>query len=88
MRHGFAVCLICVLVAWPRTGLAQISVTAPSGTNTVEAARDFATTAFQDPWDMSQRTDLGWFIHGVDQPRSGFSSIPTTRPPASNSATP
>lgn len=45
------------------------------GASAVRAADDFATRAFQDPWDMNERTDLGWFIHGVDQPVSGFSSV-------------
>jgi hypothetical protein len=44
---------------------AAISVTAPSTSETVEAAEDFATSAFQDPWDMNRQTDLGWFIFDV-----------------------
>ena len=42
------------------------------GAPAVRAGDDFATRAFQDPWDMSQRTDLGWWIYGVDQPVSGL----------------
>jgi len=42
-----------------------ITVTSPSSGETVKAAEDFATAAFQDPWDMDKRTDLGWFIFDV-----------------------
>ena len=55
---------------------AQINVTAPaSGANAVASANDYATTVLQDPWDMSQRTDVGWFVHSVDFPLAGFSSV-------------
>lgn len=29
---------------------------------------DYAKRTFGDPWDMSQRTDIGWLTWGVDQP--------------------
>ena len=46
---------------------AQFTVSQPpAGTTNVKAADDFATRAFQDPWDMSQRTDLGWWTFGRD----------------------
>ncbi|MDQ3488165.1 MAG: hypothetical protein M3468_10590 [Acidobacteriota bacterium] len=45
------------------------------GTRNVKAAQDFATRAFQDPWDMQQRTDFGAFLDGTDQPRPNFSGI-------------
>jgi hypothetical protein len=44
---------------------AAIAVTSPASATTVRAAEDFAAAAFQDPWDMSQQTDLGWFIYDV-----------------------
>jgi hypothetical protein len=44
---------------------AAITVTSPSSAAKVRAAEDFATAAFQDPWDMNQQTDLGWFIFDV-----------------------
>jgi hypothetical protein len=54
---------------------AQITVTAPaSGANTIASANDFATTVLQDPWDMSQNTDGGWFVYSVDQPSNGWAS--------------
>ncbi len=43
----------------------DISVTSPTGAETIESADDFATEAFQDPWDMNEQTDLGWFIWDV-----------------------
>src|ERR1700726_5119511 len=51
------------------------TVTAPSANETIKAADDFATQAFQDPWDMSQMTDLGWFTYGVDAPPSNLTNI-------------
>ena len=64
---------LVLLAATPAA--AQITVTAPAnGTNTVAAANDFATTVLQDPWDMSQNTDGGWFVHSVDFPQAGWSS--------------
>src|SRR4051812_1183766 len=47
---------------------AQFTVTAPAGVTPIslKAANDFATRAFQDPWDMSQRTDVGWWTFGTD----------------------
>ncbi|MDQ3420466.1 MAG: hypothetical protein M3541_17120, partial [Acidobacteriota bacterium] len=45
------------------------------GTSNVKAADDFATRAFQDPWDMQQRTDFGAFLDGTDLPRPNFSGI-------------
>ena len=51
------------------------TVTAPATNATFRAADDFATQAFQDPWDMSQMTDLGWFTYGVDQPVSNLTNI-------------
>jgi hypothetical protein len=73
------VCLSCfVIVLYAASAAAQspISVTAPSGgANPVASANDFATQTFQDPWDMSQRSDPGWWINGVDYPYSGFSSV-------------
>src|SRR5258708_32935203 len=57
---------------------AQITVTAPSMNETIRAADDYATLAFQDPWDMSQWTDLGWFTFGVDSPPALLSNIAFT----------
>ncbi len=45
------------------------------GASAVAPANDFATRTFQDPWDMNERTDLGWFLYGTDQPGSGFTSV-------------
>src|SRR5579864_2849525 len=51
------------------------TVTAPNVNETIKAADDFATQAFQDPWDMSRMTDLGWFTYGVDAPVSNLTNI-------------
>ena len=64
----FAAAVLC-----PGVALAQ-TVTSV-GASAVAPANDFAATAFQDPWDMNERTDLGWFLHGTDQPGSGFTSV-------------
>jgi hypothetical protein len=64
--------LVCGLAS---AAVAQ-TVTQPSGgANVVAAADDFATRAFQDPWDMNERTDLGWWIFGSDQPFQNWSSV-------------
>jgi hypothetical protein len=46
--------------------LAQ-SVT-PQGSLSVASADEYASQVLQDPWDMNQRTDFGWFLNGADQP--------------------
>jgi hypothetical protein len=46
-----------------------------NGSLNVAAAEDYATRSFQDPWDMNDRTDLGWFLHGTDQPASQMSNV-------------
>jgi hypothetical protein len=51
------------------------TVTAPAANETIKAADDFATLTFQDPWDMNQMTDLGWYTYGVDQPVSNLTNI-------------
>jgi hypothetical protein len=59
-------CTALVFSAVPAS--AQFTFTAPTSLTpiSVKAADDFATRAFQDPWDMSQRTDLGWWTFGRD----------------------
>jgi len=58
-----AVAALCLLA---RPAAAQFTVTQPSGTIQVKSAEDFPTRAFQDPWDMNQRTDVGWWTFGSD----------------------
>src|SRR5438445_6489333 len=53
---------------------AQTNIT-PSVNETIKAADDFATLTFQDPWDMSQMTDLGWYTYSIDQPVSCLTNI-------------
>jgi hypothetical protein len=46
------------------------------GAAAVAAAEDFATNSFQDPWDMNQRTDFGWFLYGADSPAPDVTVLP------------
>ena len=64
-----AAALACVLP------LSAQTVTAPAVNETIKAADDFATLTFQDPWDMNQMTDLGWYTYSVDQPVSCLTNI-------------
>jgi hypothetical protein len=65
----------CVCLGLGAVPVGAQTVTQPSAQTNVAAAQDFATTAFQNPWDMSERTDFGWFLHGTDQPLPGLSNI-------------
>jgi hypothetical protein len=59
--------VVSAFVLYASPAAAQYSNVSPtSGTVNIKAADDFATTAFQDPWDMSQRTDVGWWTFGTD----------------------
>jgi hypothetical protein len=57
--------VVSALVVCAVPAAAQVA-SAPTTTVNVKAADDFATKAFQDPWDMSQRTDVGWWTFGTD----------------------
>src|SRR4051812_39042823 len=48
-----------------------------AGTTNIKSAEDFPTRAFQDPWDMSQRTDVGWWTFGTDTAIGGNYQSPT-----------
>jgi hypothetical protein len=62
----------CVFVT-PLGALAQtITLGGPSA---VASAEDFATRSLQDPWDMNERTDLGWFLHGADLPSPDLANV-------------
>ena len=65
---------MALLAALVSLAFAQ-TVTAPAANETIKAADDFATLTFQDPWDMSQMSDLGWFTYSVDQPISNLTNI-------------
>jgi hypothetical protein len=66
MKRCVAFTLFCVLT--PALARAQIVVTAPAAQTNLAAADDFATRAFQDAWDMNERTDFGWWLYGSDAP--------------------
>jgi hypothetical protein len=75
-RFAFTFVAVVGLVA-PAFG--QITVTSPAaGTTPVGPAEDYATRAFQDPWDMNEYSDLGWFTFGSDQPLVNLSGISLT----------
>src|SRR5688572_25942650 len=57
----------------PATAAAQVITSI--GTANSKAGEEFATKAFQDPWDMNQRTDVGWWIHSTDQPEHNLANI-------------
>src|SRR5258707_407135 len=78
--------LVSALLCTPARLLAQTPTVTLGGTAAVASAEDFATRTFQDPWDMNERTDLGWFLYGSDNPSpdltngsvSGGNFSPTT----------
>jgi hypothetical protein len=76
-RMGRLVCVLCVglVAATPARAWAQVTGITLQGPTSVASANDFASNAFQDPWDMSQRSDPGWWLNSVDYPYHGFSSI-------------
>jgi len=63
-------CAVTMLVI-NRAAWAQTLTSGPtSGQTTVLPAKDYASYAWQDAWDMDKRTDIGWLTWGVDQPIS------------------
>jgi len=73
MRYTALLSLVLVSLL-PRPAAAQ-TITAPSGgAISVKAADDYATRVFQDPWDMNERTDVGWWLFGSDAPASNFAN--------------
>src|SRR5262245_47712281 len=66
---------IAVLVwLFSATCFGQMSST-PATAEVIRPADDFATQTFQDPWDMNQRTDIGWYTFGVDSPPSNLQNM-------------
>jgi hypothetical protein len=62
-RILYALAAVCLLA---RPAVAQYSNISLTTTVPVKSAEDFPTRAFQDPWDMSQRTDVGFWTFGTD----------------------
>jgi hypothetical protein len=56
-----------VVVLCDRATLLAQSVTL-QGSLSVASADEYASRVLQEPWDMNQRTDFGWFLNGSDQP--------------------
>lgn len=72
-RKPFVITAALVL-ATARVTSAQ-TITSPSGTVVVASADDYATRILQDPWDMNERTDLGWFTFGEPTLPSNLSNM-------------
>ena len=72
--HSSSIRVAALLLLFPASLFAQ-TVTAPSGTVTVPTSGDFFSSAFQNPIDMNDRTDIGWFAWGNDQPHANLSGL-------------
>lgn len=58
---------------------AAISVTSPSSAEDVKAAEEYGTSVFQDPIDMNEESDLGFFTYDVvTGSKSNLSNISLT----------
>ena len=88
----FSTAVAVTLVLCSTVAVSAQTIISPSGATAVTAADEFATRELQDPWDMNERTDLGWWTFSNDQPLpnlsgmafSGgeFSATPTTNDPS------
>lgn len=66
LKKSFIIVIaLCFILSLSLNLFGAISVSKPSSNETVAAADDYASEAFNDPWDMNERTDLGWFIWDV-----------------------
>ena len=72
-KYSLAAALAWAFVCAPALLHAQ-SITL-NGAAAVASAEDFATRSFQDPWDMNERTDFGWFLHGADLPAPDLNNV-------------
>lgn len=68
--------VVLVLLSIPSRLFGQ-SVTL-NGSLNVASAQDFASRVLQDPWDMNERTDFGWFLNGVDNPVPDMTNVSFT----------
>ena len=50
-------------------------MTQPASAVNVPTAGDFFSSAFQDPANMKELTDIGYFAYGVDPPLASLSNI-------------
>src|SRR5678815_1397950 len=70
-RAGFA----CALVLSLGASLAGAqTITSPASAKTIVPWDEYATQVIRDPWDMKDRTDIGFFTWGLDQPTSNMTS--------------
>ena len=77
MTSRISVLAVLVALLCAPVKVAAQSVTL-GGNLSVASAEDFATRTFQDPWDMNERTDFGWFLNGSDPPLPQLSNVAFT----------
>src|SRR5258708_37681706 len=69
LRLFVALSVLCPSAVFAQTITA---VTSPATNTPIKPANDFATRAFQDPWDMNQKTDVGPFLGSNDVGSNGW----------------
>ena len=74
---GRVAAILAAVCCWALPVAAQPVITV-GGTTTTAPFREYSTRELRDPWDMSQRTDIGWFTWGVDSPPSNLTSLGMT----------
>jgi hypothetical protein len=67
-----AVALALVATASDLAMAQVITSPAPNSVTVVRPWQDYATHELRDAWDMRQRTDVGFFVWGVDQPEANM----------------
>ncbi len=72
---GLMIALLTTLVFGVGSAPTQAQTITLSGPTSSLPFREYSTRELGDPWDMSQRTDIGWFTWSVDQPASNLTSI-------------
>jgi hypothetical protein len=72
-----AIAVLALLIGISAPAAAQ-TVTQPASAVSVPTAGDFFSSAFQDPANMKELTDIGYFAYGVDPPLASLSNIAFT----------
>ncbi len=71
----FCLALTLCALGLPAASAAQTLTLTSNGSTTLPVIiswDDYAKRTFGDPWDMNQRTDIGWLTWGIDQPANGL----------------
>jgi hypothetical protein len=74
MRVTASVILGLVAMLGPARSAVAQTMTSPATAKTILPSDEYATSVLRDPWNMAERTDLGWFTWGTDLPASNMSS--------------